>query len=242
MPRLSIAKKHQQFGYKLLIIALMVVIIFGVWYTYEKFTKPTDGMQEAVVGIEQHESEAHVEMIPGDDLRSHKEFLKLAAEQLMKDGYQESAVSESYVFYNNLEDGVEMNLEDATAFWDEFTRANGAILPESIKYEVLGNGVKIIFKTEKFQGENEYFRRQLAFEGFEDDQKLLLVEDVLNQRVEAEKIDSLGVGESLPNNLALKGYFNGQLETINLTDKLGADGEIEEQAIAKGKWKLLFFY
>lgn len=241
MPRISIAKKHQQFGYKLLIIALTVIIIFGAWYTYERFTKPDDGMREAVEGIEHHEQEENVQMIPGDDLRAHKEFLKLAAEQLMKDGYQDQAIAEDYVFYN-LENDRELNLAEAKTFWTNFNAANGAILPGSIKYEVLGNGVKIIFETEKYQGEGKYFRRQLAFEGFENDQKLLLKEDVLSKSAEEEKVDTLAVGDILPNNLELKGYFNEQVSAINLTDKVGESGQAEATAMAKGKWKLLFFY
>jgi peroxiredoxin 2/4 len=228
MPRISIAKKHQQFGYKLLIIALIVVIIFAAWYTYEKFTKPVDGMQEAVQGIEQHEDEQHVEMIPGDDLREHKEFLKLAAEQLMKDGFQENAVAEEYVFHNNIE-GEVLNLEEAKTAWENFIAENGEVLSESIKYEVLGNGVKIVFKTADYQGENQFFRRHLVFEGFETDQKLLLIEDVLSQSREAEKTDTLGVGETLPSDLQFKGYFDKQISDIDLND-------------TDGKWKLLFFY
>lgn len=241
MPRISIAKQNQQFGYKLLIIALTVIIIFGAWYTYERFTKPDDGMKEAVEGIEHHEQEDQVQMIPGDDLRAHKEFLKLAAEQLMKNGYQEQAIADNYIFYN-LENDTEMNLEEAKNFWNGFASTNGAILEDTIKYEVLGNGVKIIFQTENYQGEGKYFRRQLAFEGFENDQKLLLSEDLLGKSGEKEQVDTLGVGDTLPNNLELKGYYNEQVSAINLTDKFAENGQAQATAMAKGKWKLLFFY
>src|SRR5690606_3663321 len=50
------------------------------------------------------------------------------------------------------------------------------------------------------------------------------------------------VGDTLPANIRLKGYMDGQISNFNLTNLVSENGETEGLAAANGKWKLLFFY
>lgn len=48
MVNISNKKRHQQFGFKLLLIALIIGVVFTVWYFYQKNTVSTELDNNAV--------------------------------------------------------------------------------------------------------------------------------------------------------------------------------------------------
>ncbi len=191
-------KKHQQFGIKLLLIAVIVGVTFTVWYWSEKKQPGSDAMVE-------HQQN----QIPGNDLSANKAKYAELAKKIVTSDYEDIILAENF---HLISEGKALNASDAKQFWMDFRKQWGEVKPESVKMETLGNQVKISYQTTNLQ-----FRRVLAFGNYKSPQ---IQPSLLRDFVEAAPVGSkqnLLVGQTLPAGMIVETYMDGKISKTDIT-------------------------
>jgi len=156
MATISQRKKQQQFGLKLLIVAIIVAIVFTAWYLSEKNAKNWM-MQTGTNKLAQ---------IPADDLKDMKDVYLKAAADIMNNGYDNVLLADNFNFKTSLKRNDLSVITDAKSFWRAFPENYGQIDAGSVRYDIAGNQVKIVFSSTKNE-QKFYFWRILSFNNYD---------------------------------------------------------------------------
>ena len=230
MANLTQKKKHQQFGLKLLIVALLIGAIFSAWY----FSEKTEKGDKKIVEM----ADSNRISIPGDDLRDMKDIYTKQARKLVPGTYNEVQLAATFQFFNYT-DNPELKSLDRENFWNKFEETFLDIDPKQATFTTYGNQVIVKFQADyrnpsKDAAKTAYFVRKLSFGDYDKTNRsqtsnaVLLQDAVLSDTTTAAKHPSLQIGDKLPGWQA-KGIVDGQVVTTDISAK-------------KGRWKLLFFF
>jgi peroxiredoxin (alkyl hydroperoxide reductase subunit C) len=231
-------KTHKQFGFKLLVIALLVGLIFTVLYVSERAISPVkNSIGENLSGSN----------IPADDLRDLKDIYLQAAKDFLTQGYEGIQLADSYKFnYSGIQlsvAGDSTNVLDRNKqIWDNFILQYGPIDQKTASYAVFGNQVKIRFNTKKENQENSFWML-LSYANYDKAErsklKPVLAEAALIKAVSTDEAivrkPSLWVGQKMTAS-ANKDYMimdaltQGKLGTVDLYNS------------ENKKWKMIFFF
>ena len=240
MANISQKQKQQQFGLKLVLIALVVGITFTVWYFAEKTWNKESGNTPKIL------ENTNKVSIPGDDLSSLKDKYLELAEKVMTEGYGNVMLADSFkLMLGWQEDGLIgekshgylliSDVKTANNFWKDLLGSNyGEINKKNIEFRVLGNSVQISFQTDK-QGKITKFRRTLVFGNYQKDQRNIdpaIMADMLEKNIEDEnKSENMikKVGDTVS-------YEQVDVVKNNQTSKVQIFSKDNNQ------WKVLFFY
>lgn len=238
MAQLSNKKKHQQFGFKLLLIALVVGLTFTVWYVSDKSSKTS--VSENTPNNENNVSKN----LPADDLKDLKDVYLKEAKGLLEQGPGAVLLADSYKFQNLIPE-LELQItsqNSAQEIWNAFITKYGEIDKSSAKYTVFGNQVKISFDTVKNEIRKSFWL-VLSFGNYDKAERLklrpVLLEAALINKVDEKEAalrkPSLWVGQKMEES-ALRDY--------SLMDAVaqGKLGTVDLYKTENKKWKLIFFF
>jgi alkyl hydroperoxide reductase subunit AhpC len=225
-------KKHQQFGFQLLVILLLVAVIFSIWYFSEKQDRHNEILNQ--------ENISRSAPIPADDLKDLREIYLNSAKDLMKNGYGNLQLANNFHFQTRLSDQKTLSDMDTTVFWSEFGNQFGYIDQNSAQYLIQGNQVKISFESDK-SGNRYRFWRLVSFGNYDKQGRtslkpVLEEEAVIQSDSATQNQDKLAVVGSYlnqlfqPEELMMKGVEDGKIVDIDL----GAE--------VKKHWTMLFFF
>ncbi len=229
MVTFSNQKKHQQFGFKLLIIAVIVAITFSVWYI--------SGKQDRTV----NNGKVNSIQIPGDDLDDLQEVYLNASKNLMKEGYENVSLANDFSFMASLLDINSSSLTDAKRFWQGFGANFGVIDQSSIQYFVLGNQVKINFTSQK-DTRKHYFWRIISYGNYDKPGRTNLKPVLLEEAfLEVSSADAFSINTSAkigtyvsrlfkPEELIMPAVADGKVVTVDLGQEI------------QNSWTMIYFY
>jgi peroxiredoxin (alkyl hydroperoxide reductase subunit C) len=231
MATFSNQKKHRQFGFKLLIIAIIIAVTFTVWYLSEKHDRYANYSGKGWDSIQ----------IPGDDLKDLKTVYLDSAKNLMKDGYENITLANDFKFQASILEINSTGLTDARRFWQGFAANFGIIDPTSVKYFVLGNQVKIYFISKK-DNKKHYFWRIVSLGNYDKPGRTAL-KPVLEEEAFLEVSDhnalstdtSAKIGTYVsrlfePEDLIMPGVADGKILTVDLGQEI------------QNSWTMIYFF
>jgi alkyl hydroperoxide reductase subunit AhpC len=239
MAQLSNKKKHQQFGFKLVMVALLVGLTFTVWYISDKAFKSSLPNPTPVSSGDKTSN------LPADDLKELKEKYLQEATSFFTQGYDGVLLADNYKFHNlvpELEVEVDAEGDSNRDIWEEAYDKYGPIDKESIVYTVFGNQVKAYFEVVKDDVRTGFWM-VLSFGNYDKAERLnlrpVLAEAALIKAVTPEEAalrkPTLWLGQKMERS-PLKDYV---LMDAVVQGKIGTVDLYEHE---NRKWKLIFFF
>lgn len=228
-------QKHQQFGLKLLFIAVIVALVFTVWYLSEKRDRS---------GVDHSTGQLTVSQIriPADELADMRAIYLKTVQDLFNNGYSSAQLANDYSFKVFQADGT-VNLQSKPeAFWDSFGSNYGEIDRSSVSYVVLGNEVKVFFQT-TLLGQKHRFLRIFSFSNFDKPNRSSLLPVIWQE--------ALVPTSELPGfNDQQRGEWIGSTLSSVLPEKLvtfqavinGEIGRVDLEDVTDKSWKVVFFF
>lgn len=224
-------KKHRQFGLKLLIAAVLVGLIFSVWYFTTRIDTGTVKKDMVAVGTDKIS-------IPGDDLRDMKDIYLRQAHKLISGDYSDVQLAANFQFMNFTDSDALKGL-GKEKFWSKFNETFLPIDPKLASYVGFGNQVAIRFQVIQKNpatstNSTNFFIRKLSFGDYDKENRSqisnpLLLEDAIISDDSKGGGSSLKMGDELPSELKAKAIVDGQIVLTDIAAK-------------KGHWKLFFFF
>lgn len=135
-------EKQRQFGLKLLFIAIIVALVFTVWYLSEKRERQIDGPVSPV--------DASLEIgLSGENAVSREDRYLSEAKSIMLNNYSDINMDADFSLYQLDSLGQAVQEKDYASFWDNFLQMYGQIDVGSVTYNASDDSVWIFFKTKQ---------------------------------------------------------------------------------------------
>lgn len=135
-------EKQRQFGLKLLFIAVIVALVFTVWYLSEKRERQIDGPVSPIdTSLEIGLSEENV--------LSREERYLAEAKGIMVSNYSDVNMDVDFSLYQLDSLGQAVQEQDYMSFWDNFVKMYGQIDVGSVTYNASDDSVWIYFRTKQ---------------------------------------------------------------------------------------------
>jgi hypothetical protein len=176
-------EKQRQFGLKLLFIALIVALVFTVWYLSDIREREVDGPVSPI--------SPELEMtLSGENAQNPEEMYLEEAKVLMQNNYEEMQLDKDFSLHLFESNGVVRTQQNSEEFWNNFSDKYGDIDVGTVTYNVSNMQVRVYFETvlvTELQTSRKSFWRFAQFT--ESVNKPILLEDVLLDMTQVVEIE-----------------------------------------------------